>query len=91
MELNEIIEQRKAKLRSLEAKGISVYHNPISGRIDIAEALKEFQEEKRVSFSGRIMAKRSHGKAVFLDLRDSTGKIQLYLNTKNLTASNLTC
>lgn len=79
MELNEIIEQRKAKLRSLEAKGISVYHNPISDRIDIAQALKEFQEDKKVSFSGRIMAKRSHGKAVFLDLRDSTGKIQLYL------------
>ncbi len=81
MELSEIIGQRKAKLRALEAKGMPVYGRAVSGGIDIAQALKDFQEGKKVTFSGRIMAKRSHGKAAFLDLRDSTARIQLYLNS----------
>jgi lysyl-tRNA synthetase class 2 len=79
MELNEIIEQRNAKLDSLESKGITVYDRPFPGRIDTAQAKADFQEGRKVSLAGRIMAKRSHGKASFLDLRDSSGRIQLYL------------
>jgi len=79
MELNEIISQRKAKLESLKAKGAAVYESASSSHIDIIEALNDFREGRRVVLCGRIMAKRSHGKAAFLDLKDSTGKIQLYL------------
>ncbi|MDP3732816.1 MAG: lysine--tRNA ligase [Candidatus Omnitrophota bacterium] len=80
MELNEIIAQRKAKFEHLSAKGINLYYNqPFAGRINIGEALQSFQEGKKISIAGRIIAKRSHGKVIFLDLRDSTGKIQLYL------------
>ncbi len=45
----------------------------------IGQELAGFQEGKKVSFCGRVIAKRSHGKVTFLDVRDSTGKIQLYL------------
>jgi lysyl-tRNA synthetase, class II len=80
MELNEIIAQRKAKFEHLTAGGANLYYNqPFAGRISIGEALQNFQEGKKISIAGRIIAKRSHGKVVFLDLRDSTGKIQLYL------------
>jgi len=80
MELNEIIAQRKAKFEHLTAGGVNLYYNqPFTGRISIGEALQNFQEGKSISIAGRIIAKRSHGKVVFLDLRDSTGKIQLYL------------
>jgi len=79
MELNEIIEQRKAKLESLKEKGIAVYDNTCPQRINISEAINNFQEGRKVSLSGRIMAKRSHGKAAFWDLRDYTGRIQLYV------------
>ncbi len=80
MELNEIIAQRKAKFQHLTAGGANLYYNqPFAGRISIGEALQNFQEGKKISIAGRIIAKRSHGKVVFLDLRDSTGKIQLYL------------
>jgi lysyl-tRNA synthetase class 2 len=81
MELNEIIEQRIAKLESLKEKGIPLYDKPFPERVDIAQARADFQEGKKVSLSGRIMAKRSHGKVLFLDLRDSTSRIQLYLKT----------
>jgi len=80
MELNEIIAQRKAKFEHLTAGGVNLYYNkPFAGCTSIGEALQNFQEGKKISIAGRIIAKRSHGKVVFLDLRDSTGKIQLYL------------
>lgn len=79
MELSEIIAQRQEKLNSLKLKGLSVYESASPGRTAIGEALGSFCEGKRGVFCGRIIAKRTHGKAAFLDLRDSSGKIQLYL------------
>ena len=45
------------------------------------EALKALLEENKVtvSIAGRIMSKRMMGKAGFLDLRDKSGKVQLYV------------
>ena len=45
------------------------------------EALKALLEENKVNVSvaGRIMSKRMMGKAAFLDLRDKSGKLQLYV------------
>jgi len=88
MELNELIQQRKEKLASLKAKGITLYPNQVSAHIEIAQVLSEFQEGKKVSLCGRVMAKRSHGKVVFLDLRDSTGRIQLYLKAEFVGLEN---
>lgn len=79
MELNELVQQRRLKLEALEAKGIPVYDRVFPDRIDIGCALSDFQEGRLVSLSGRIMGRRRHGKAEFLDIRDSTGKIQLYI------------
>jgi lysyl-tRNA synthetase, class II len=79
MELNEIIQQRQAKLASLEAKGIAVFGASLAGRRDIADVVSEFKEGTSVTVCGRLMAKRLHGKVMFSDLRDSTGRIQLYL------------
>jgi len=36
------------------------------------------KSEIQVSLAGRVFAQRIHGKATFLDLKDGTGKIQLY-------------
>jgi lysyl-tRNA synthetase class 2 len=79
MELNELIEQRKAKAEALKAKGLPLYPAKTAEHIPIGQSLSDFQEGAKASFCGRITAKRSHGKAAFLDLRDSTGKIQLYI------------
>ncbi|MFH0763318.1 MAG: lysine--tRNA ligase [Candidatus Omnitrophota bacterium] len=84
MELNEIIQQRIDKLAALKEMGVSPYGSPAGPYIKIGDALKEFREGEKASFCGRIMAKRSHGKAAFLDLRDSSGKIQLYLKADAL-------
>jgi len=80
MELDDIIAQRREKLGNLSQKSGNLFYNrPFEGRVDIGEALRNFQEGGKVSVSGRIIAKRAHGKVFFLDLRDSSGKIQLYV------------
>lgn len=74
-----MVEQRKAKAEALKAKGLSLYPARVAEHITIGQALVDFQVGVKASFCGRIIAKRAHGKAAFLDLRDSTGKIQLYI------------
>ena len=79
MELKEIIEQRKKKISSLKAKSISAYPGRVATHTTISQALEDFSDGKSASVCGRITAKRLHGKVVFLDLKDSTAKIQLYV------------
>jgi len=81
MEINELIDQRRAKLEALKAKGVVLYTSQVPEHLAISKVLSDFQEGKRVSLCGRVMAKRLHGKALFLDLKDATAKIQLYIKT----------
>jgi lysyl-tRNA synthetase class 2 len=81
MEINEIIQQRKDKLQALRQAGIPVFDKPYPTRVDIGQIIANFEEGRKVHVCGRLMAKRGHGKVVFGDLRDSTGKIQLYLKS----------
>ena len=79
MELNEIIQKRIEKLNSLKQMGIDPYPNKFSRTYLIYKLLEEAKEGQEVIIAGRIMAKRQHGKASFADLRDFTGKIQIYV------------
>ncbi len=84
MELNELIAQRKAKRRSLEAKGSGVNNAPLADSITIGEAVTDFRENRKVSLCGRVMARRSHGKVLFMDLKDAAAGVQLYLKAEFL-------
>ncbi|MFH0855555.1 MAG: lysine--tRNA ligase [Candidatus Omnitrophota bacterium] len=79
MELEELIQQRKAKAEALRAKGVVLYPAQGSRYVSIGQVVADFKEGQKLTFCGRISAKRAHGKAAFLDLKDSTGKIQLYI------------
>ncbi|MBU1128215.1 MAG: lysine--tRNA ligase [Candidatus Omnitrophica bacterium] len=78
-EKNELVEQRYKNLRKLEESGI----DPFGGKFpDTEKAISiksNFSPSRKVRMAGRIMAKRTMGKSIFMDLKDSTGKIQLYL------------
>ncbi len=89
MEINEILQQRQAKLEALKAKGALVYPSVVPEHIAIAQALSDFQEGRKTSVCGRLMAKRQHGKATFLDLRDTTARLQLYLKEDAVDKNNL--
>lgn len=88
MELNEIIAQRSAKLEVLRQKGIAPYPAFVPSHTEISQALVDFQEGRQVSLCGRIISKRLHGKVLFMDLRGSGDKIQLYFKEDFLGQEN---
>jgi lysyl-tRNA synthetase, class II len=79
MDINEIIQQRIAKLEVLKEKKVPLYPASVPEHSAIGQVLACFEEGKKVTLCGRVMANRGHGKVNFMDLRDTTGKIQLYV------------
>ena len=79
MDINEIVQQRIAKLEVLGAKNVPIYPASVPQHSTIGQVIANFEEGKKVTLCGRVMANRGHGKVNFMDLRDTTGKIQLYV------------
>ena len=75
---NSLIEQRKAKLKSLESKGIFPFKNKFTPTESCQQARENYVEGREVSVAGRITAHRDMGKSMFIDVRDQTGRIQVY-------------
>lgn len=72
---------RREKLQELRALGINPYPAPLYAVTHTSKTIKEtFEEGKKVSIAGRLLARRIQGKASFAELQDSEGKIQLYFN-----------
>ena len=90
---NSLIEQRKAKLKSLEAKGIFPFKNKFTPDNGAGEARAKFEggelaEHAKVAVAGRITAHRDMGKSMFIDVRDQSGRIQCYAQKNVLGDDN---
>jgi lysyl-tRNA synthetase, class II len=83
-EENELIALRRKKLEALRAKGIEPYGSGFDVSGSIAEVREQFKEGETVRAAGRIVAHRDMGKSHFLDLRDATGRIQIYIHAKEV-------
>ncbi|MEI8289321.1 MAG: lysine--tRNA ligase [Verrucomicrobiota bacterium] len=86
---NSLIEQRKAKLKSLEARGIFPFRNKFTPDSQCHAARSGFDsgalpEGQRVSVAGRITAHREMGKSMFIDVRDQSGRIQIYAQKNSM-------
>lgn len=79
MEVDEIKKVRIEKLNSLRSRGVHPYGQRFERSQSIHAILNPFEENKDVAIAGRILAHRKHGKVVFIDLQDQTGKVQLYI------------
>jgi lysyl-tRNA synthetase class 2 len=75
---NSLIEQRKAKLAALRAKGIDPFKNKFTPTETCAAARANYTEGREVALAGRITAHRDMGKSMFLDVRDQSGRMQIY-------------
>jgi lysyl-tRNA synthetase class 2 len=79
--LERITEQRLDSLSRIRARGIDPYPHSYRPSHTIREAITLFEQQgegsEDISLAGRIMSKRSMGKMSFLDIRDSSDKIQL--------------
>ena len=83
-EENELIALRRKKLDTLRAKGIEPFGSAFEPSGSIAEVREKFKEGETLRAAGRITAHRDMGKSHFLDLRDATGRIQIYVHVKEV-------
>ena len=81
---NELIALRRKKLDALRAKGIEPFGSGFEVTGSIAEVREKFKEGETLRAAGRITAHRDMGKSHFLDLRDATGRIQIYIHAKEV-------
>src|ERR1051325_5084683 len=81
---NELIALRRKKLEALRAKGIEPFGTGFDVSGSIAEVREQFKDGATFRVAGRITAHRDMGKSHFLDLRDATGRIQIYLHAKEV-------
>lgn len=81
---NKLVKTRREKLELLKSKGINPFPNSSNRQQTISEARDLM--DKQVVVVGRILVKRGHGKLVFADIVDESGKIQL-LFSQNLVGA----
>ncbi len=85
--LSELRQIRRAKLKELQDAGqdpFQITKYVVTHRsADIKENFDAL-EGKHTSVAGRIMSKRGMGKAVFCDMQDVKGRIQLYVRVDEL-------
>jgi lysyl-tRNA synthetase class 2 len=75
---NALIEQRRTKLAALRAKGIDPFKNKFTPGETCQHAREHYVEGREVALAGRITAHRDMGKSMFLDIRDQSGRMQIY-------------
>ncbi len=85
---SQVIKQRRQKAEELEKQGINLFPNQIP-RPERAGAIRKIYEgydsesleglEETFRLAGRIMAMRRFGKATFLHIQDSSGRIQVHV------------
>jgi lysyl-tRNA synthetase class 2 len=90
-ELSDVLRDRRAKLERLRADGIEPFPHSFEEREEIAEVRAAHEglaagveTDSRHRVAGRIVARRGHGKAAFLDLRDGSGQVQLHASADKL-------
>lgn len=94
-ETNELMRQRKAKLKEIREAGIDPYPHQYAPTHTTSQIQNEFgqvnetpDESHRVTVAGRIMTKRDHGKSSFVHLQDCEGKIQVYVRRDKVGADD---
>ncbi len=78
-EENIIFKDRIEKLNKLRLSGIEPYGERFEKTHSVASLLADFKEAIKVRIAGRITAMRSHGKSIFFDVKDDSGRIQAYI------------
>ena len=80
-DLREILQIRRDKLAALQEAGMNPFEIT---RYDVTHHAQEVKDQfdqlegQTVSLAGRLMSKRGMGKVSFCDLRDKSGRIQIY-------------
>jgi lysyl-tRNA synthetase class 2 len=85
-ELSELLLQRRRKVDALWEAGVNPYPNDFKPQHTSDDILAAYGDKEQIDASdvnlvvaGRILARRSFGKAAFIQLQDRKGRIQIYV------------
>jgi len=78
-EISRIVKERLAKINELREEGTPLYGGKYKISGTIKEHTDQYEEAAAVCLAGRLMAVRAHGKSIFGDLKDGSGKVQIYI------------
>ena len=81
----ELITVRRQKLEALKEMGIDPYGQKFETTHTPSEVKADFEVDQEVTIAGRLYAIRDMKNSQFVSLGDIHGKIQCYLNKKELT------
>ncbi len=88
LELSEQEINRRLNLQALKDMGIDPYpaaEYPTNAfSIDIINEFKDEDEPREVCVAGRMMSRRVMGKASFVELQDSKGRVQVYVTRDDI-------
>lgn len=88
LDLSEQEQFRRKSLEELRQLGINPYpaeeYPTDAFSVDIKERFEEKEEKRQVRIAGRMMSRRIMGKASFIELQDSGGRIQVYVTRDDI-------
>jgi lysyl-tRNA synthetase class 2 len=92
-ELSELLLQRRRKVDALWEAGVNPYPNDFKPLHTSAEVIAAYGDKEQFDagneqyvVAGRILARRSFGKAAFIQLQDRKGRIQVYVKKDDIGA-----
>ncbi|MDR3579900.1 MAG: lysine--tRNA ligase [Oryzomonas sp.] len=92
-ELSELLLQRRRKVDALWEAGVNPYPNDFKPQHTSAEVIAAYGDKEQFDagdeqyvVAGRILARRSFGKAAFIQLQDRKGRIQVYVKKDDIGA-----
>ena len=85
---NDLIKERLKKFEAIKAMGVDPFGARFLKQGLIADLIKSFEDKKKVRTAGRLSAVRLMGKTTFCDLKDESGRIQLYVKHEHLGEQN---
>ncbi|MBU4510268.1 lysine--tRNA ligase, partial [bacterium] len=87
----EIISNKWKEIEELKREGIDPFGHSFNRTYkikDLIEKNKDLQVgecgKEKVSIAGRLMALRTHGKAIFANIEDISGRIQIYIKSNKI-------
>lgn len=88
--LEEILKEREKKIETLKKRGIDLYPARSIKEVANKEVVENFEkyEGKTLTLAGRIMAWREHGKLIFGQIQDQSGRIQLFIRADTMAKAD---
>ncbi len=92
-EAGQLIKLRREKVDELRSRGISPFNNKFKVNAVVGDLIGEYNDHSKEALdekaavyivAGRVMTRRKHGKTTFVNLKDRSGQIQVYVNKGEL-------